>query len=290
LRLIPIFLPDHLRPHVHAMWVFESATGLPSGDARIVVPNGRAKLIIPWRNGLTAEGQGRRQVHPEGNAVLIGVWDKPTVISSTQEPTVSIGIEFVPGGLRRFVDVPIGDLEQRIEPIGNVLGALGDRLARQVAAAETIREAVDLVSRFLDDRFRALNRPSRLASDEAIRLMVASGFKVEVGDLERQLGYSRRHLLTLFQRDVGMAPKRLISILAFERLYRAFSQHRSTALLRDDALDVFYDQSHFIRHFRRFTGTTPSHFADLGNEFGRLFYRQTPSDILEPRANAPTRR
>jgi len=254
------------------MWVFESATGLPAGDARIVVPNGRAKLIIPWRNGLTAEGGGRRQVHAEGDAVLIGIWDRPTVISSTQEPTVSIGIEFVPGGLRRFISGPIGDLEQRIEPIGNVLGALGDRLVRQVAAAETIQGAVALVCRFLDDRFRAVDRPTRLVSDEAIRLMAASGFRIEIADLERQLGYSRRHLLTLFQRDLGMAPKRLISILAFERLYRAFSHHRSTALLRDDALDVFYDQSHFIRHFRRFTGMTPGRFADLGNEFGRLFY------------------
>lgn len=273
MRLTPIPLPDHLRPHVHALWVFESDSGLPSGDARIVVPNGRAKLIIPWRNGLTAEGGGRQQSHAEGDALLIGLWDIPTVISSDPVPTVSIGIEFTPGGLCRFIDTPISELERRIEPIGNVLGAVGDRLARRLAEASNAQAAVALVLSFLDDRFHALQRPGRLVADEAIRLMMASGFRTDIGELERRLGYSRRHLSDVFRRDVGMTPKRLNSVLAFERLYRHFSEHRSAALLRDEALDLFYDQSHFIRHFRQFTGMTPGRFSELGNEFGRIFYR-----------------
>lgn len=273
MRLTPIPLPDHLRPHVHALWVFESDVGLPSGDARIVVPNGRAKLIVPWRNGLTAEGGGRRQSHAEGDALLIGLWDIPTVISSAPVPTVSIGVEFTPGGLCRFIDTPISDLECRIEPIGNVLGAVGDRLASRLAEAPDKRAAVALVLSFLDDRFHALKRPNLFVADEAIRLMTASGFRADIGELERRLGYSRRHLLDLFRRDVGMSPKRLNSVLAFERLYRQFGQHQSAALLRDEALDLFCDQSHFIRHFRQFTGMTPGKFSELGNEFGRIFYR-----------------
>ena len=39
-----------IAPFIDRFWVFRSPIGLPSGDAR-VVPNGRQKLVVPWRNG-----------------------------------------------------------------------------------------------------------------------------------------------------------------------------------------------------------------------------------------------
>ena len=50
----------------------------------------------------------------------------------------------------------------------------------------------------------------------------------------------------------------------------------------NDALDVYFDQSHFIRSFRRFTGFSPAAFADLDNEFGRIFYKGS-SQTYNPR-------
>ncbi len=255
------------------MWIFESAVGLPGGDARVVVPNGRAKLIIPWRNGLTAHGAGQLQDYGEGQGVLIGLWDAPTVISSAPVPTVSIGVEFTSSGFSRFFSAPASELTQRIEGLGNALGAQGDRLLRRVMEAETKEAAARLVATFLCERFESTGRGETRITDEALRLMAASGYRMDMRDLERRMGYSARYLAALFQRDIGFAPKRLSSILAFERLYRAFSQHRSVDLLRDDALDIFYDQSHFIRHFKQFTGESPTRFAEANNEFGRIFYR-----------------
>lgn len=273
MRLTPIALPPILSPHIHAMWVFESDVGLPSDDSRVVVPNGRAKLIIPWRNGLMATCNGISCHHHEGNALLIGLWDTPTVIGSEPKPTVSIGVEFTVTGFCRFFDNPARELTQRIEPIGNVLGAPGDRLVRRVMSANSTQEAVQIVQHFLLQRFRSLSRSGSTVVDEALRLMIASDLRMDVYDLEQRTGYSRRHLATLFKRDIGFAPKRIQSIMVFERMVRALHHHRSVEQLRDDALDLFYDQSHFIRHFKQFAGESPQRFAEMENEFGRIFYR-----------------
>jgi hypothetical protein len=40
----------------------------------------------------------------------------------------------------------------------------------------------------------------------------------------------------------------------------------------DDLYDYYYDQAHFIKEFKRFTGYTPQRYAELGNEFGKAFY------------------
>ncbi len=41
-----------LSPYVALIWVFESRFGVPLADRRLIVPDGRAKIIVPYRNSL----------------------------------------------------------------------------------------------------------------------------------------------------------------------------------------------------------------------------------------------
>lgn len=273
MRLTTIQPPNEIAPWIHHFWVFESQRGLPAEDARIVVPNGRPKLIVPWRNALVAKGPAAVQESPEGEVVLIGIWDQPTILSSPLDETVTIGVEFRPNGLARFLEADLDSFYQQIIPVDQGLGIEGTRLARRVNSAATVEEAVGLVQRFLVDRFRAVGRPLRSEVDEAFRLMMQSGYAADIADIAEALGCSRRHLQHLFRSRVGLTPKRVQSILAFEAVYRKFSQDKDERLLRDEALDVWFDQAHFIRVFQQFTGHSPGRFADLSNEFGRIFYR-----------------
>lgn len=217
---------------------------------------------------------------PEGEVVLVGVWDQPSVLSSPAAHTVTIGVEFRPNGLGRFFEAGLDALYQQIVPIEQVLGAEGTRFVRRVGAAETAEEAVGLVQAFLCERLIAAGRTQRTEVDEALRLMARTGFTAEIAEIAATLGCSRRHLQALFRRDIGLAPKRLQSVLAFEAVYRKFSQDKDGRLLRDEALDIWFDQPHFIRTFRQFTGHSPGRFADLDNEFGRIFYRGQGDRLL----------
>lgn len=262
-----------IAPYIHQFWVFEASAGLPAADARVVVPNGRPKLIVPWRNGLTARGSSRGRHSPEGEIVLVGLWDQPTTLSSTAERTVTIGVEFTPTGLAQFVRQDLNEIFLEIAPVDALLGRIGITLAGHVAEAETLTEAVDLVHRFLVDRVREGTASQDKLVVAAFEAMSASNFTLPIHELANRLDCSRRHLQSLFQRRVGTTPKRLQAILSFERLYRRYSVHRDHRLLRDDALEHFYDQAHFIHTFKRFTGHSPAHFAEMDNEFGRIFYR-----------------
>lgn len=262
-----------IAPWIHHFWVFESGIGLPETDARIVVPNGRPKLVIPWRNALVAKGAGQVQRSPTGEIVLIGVWDQPSILSSPREHTVTIGVEFRPNGLSRFFAADLDAVFQRIVPVDQALGAAGVRFTNRVNAAAHLAEAVEVVQAFLVERLHAVGRERHGLVDEAIGLMGQYGYAAGIADLAMTLGCSRRHLQDLFRQQVGVSPKRLPSILAFEGLYRKFSQDKDARLLREEALDIWFDQSHFTRAFRQFTGHAPGRFAELDNEFGRIFYR-----------------
>ncbi len=273
MRLTTVHPRAEIATWIHHFWVFESGTGLPETDARIVVPNGRPKLVVPWRNALVATGAGEVQPSREGEVVLIGVWDQPSILSSPADTTVTIGVEFRPSGLSRFVGADLDEIFQRIVPLDQVLGATGARLMHRVNAAETVSEAVAVVQDFLVDRLTAVERNHRSVVDEAIAMMAKQAYSAEIGSLADALGCSRRHLQDLFRQQVGLTPKRLQSVLAFERLYRNFSKNKDARLLRDEALEIWFDQAHFIRAFQQFTGHSPDRFAELENEFGRVFYR-----------------
>ena len=44
--------------------------------------------------------------------------------------------------------------------------------------------------------------------------------------------------------------------------------------MKNDFYDFYYDQSHFMKEFKRFTGQSYSGFDSKTNDFGKLFYRE----------------
>ncbi|MGW5673261.1 helix-turn-helix domain-containing protein, partial [Micromonospora sp. NPDC003776] len=119
----------------------------------------------------------------------------------------------------------------------------------------------------------------------AWRLLSASGGAVGVAALAGEVGWSRRHLATLFRREFGLPPKTVGRLLRFQRAYATLGQGLAGTPVtlghepaggplpgRPRAPDEatvpgwaelavrcgYYDQSHLIRDFREFAGRTPA--------------------------------
>ena len=84
----------------------------------------------------------------------------------------------------------------------------------------------------------------------------------------------------VFSIRVGVTPKNLASVFRFHAAYkriRTVPDGRYGMV----ALDHYYDQSHFIRDFKRFTGMTPRLYAQTA-DYGR-FYIPATSDLRTAR-------
>ena len=125
MKLTTLTPSPEIAPWIHQFWIFQSPIGLPTGDLRVVVPNGRHKLIVPWRNGLTAASPRTVQTSAHGEAVLIGLWEQPTTLSSEPRETVTLGVEFLPHGLARFFPSVVGELTERL--LGDLLSGLAKK-------------------------------------------------------------------------------------------------------------------------------------------------------------------
>jgi AraC family transcriptional regulator len=67
------------------------------------------------------------------------------------------------------------------------------------------------------------------------------------------------HLVTVFRKATGLAPHQFLIHLRIDRAKQRLrcSRERDTPLAEMSVQLGFNDQSHFIRHFKRLTGTTP---------------------------------
>jgi AraC-like DNA-binding protein len=168
--------------------------------------------------------------------------------------TGSVLVRFTPGGAASL-GAPGTELSDRSVPLEALLPAarvaeVQQRLGEAQSSLERVSVVEDFLAQLPEVRAPWLTR--------ALELLTAEGSEARVAEVARALGLCERQFERRFAASVGVSPKRFATLSRFER---ALSQVHSTRSWTMAALSAGYcDQSHFIREFRRYTGTTPRKF------------------------------
>ncbi len=149
---------------------------------------------------------------------------------------------------------------------GEVLGLadlLGDRVrslhARLLETADVFTRLA-VVEGWLLERI-ARGRALHPVTPWAAERIASAGGQLAIRDLAARSGYSEKHLISLFRREVGLTPKSLARIHRFHTFLGQLRRQRTPSWSRLAVDCGFYDQSHLIREVRRFTGCTPRQLA-----------------------------
>jgi AraC-like DNA-binding protein len=240
---------------------------------KLIVPNGMAKLTIPFRNGVSGRNKEVYTLSKESQITLIGICDIPAVVDIEHDaPSGNIGIEFSPLGAYRIFQLRHVELKNKIFLLEDVFGKPARNVQEMIANTESIPEKINLIQKFL---VKLLNKSEAdPILDYCIEQIKLSKGLVTVAELERKTGYSSRWLYDKFIDKVGLSAKNLASIVRFMQFYEQWAKTPDYALTKDFAYRFFYDQAHFIKEFKRFTGHPPLRFTKTDNEFGRIFYKE----------------
>lgn len=257
---------------IAAFWIFESSAGVPMTDSRIVVPDGRAKILIPYKNPLSVTVADSPFYAGEQQIFLTGIQNNPRTICSPAADTGTIGVELTPKGLYRLFHLSMSELTDRIYSFEDLFGAWGRRL--QILLGEIEEPAAKIAQlQIALTHLLYQNTNDFSVLDHAIEIMIRSHGMIRIQALASETGYSRRYLDMLFKEHVGLSPKSLASILRFQSIYQRWTQVNLRPFSKDSLYAHYYDQAHFIKEFKRFTGYTPQKYAELGNAFGKAFYQ-----------------
>jgi AraC-like DNA-binding protein len=188
-------------------------------------------------------------------------------------------VHFKPWGLSAFVDMPSSELRDRWLPIDTVWESSSDRLRDRIAGAASTGEMLRIVESEL--RSRLVPGPSRgfgLVNYAAARLAASWG-AVPVGALTDGAGVSGNHLAAQFKSHVGVTPKRVARIYRFARLILSVDATVPVDWSQLATAAGYFDQAHFSREFKEFTGHTPTAYLAIRRRF--------PADKAFPPDNGP---
>jgi AraC-like DNA-binding protein len=193
---------------------------------------------------------------------FMGVWTRRFLFEYPARVRL-VGVHFKPWGMSPFVDVPAAELRNRWVPVDAVWQRSVDRIRNQVGEITSAAGALRVVEDEL--RSRLAEAPPRgldLVRHTGGRLATAHG-GVSVGALTDAAGVSVNHLATQFKSHVGVTPKRVARIYRFARLILSVDTRRPVDWSELAQTAGYFDQAHFSREFKDFTGNTPTEYLAL---------------------------
>lgn len=177
---------------------------------------------------------------------------------SCSGPMVTVGVGLKPGALTQLTGIQTSEIVDRIEhadPLGLIEGELSEMFPPE-AEPEAWLETLENTLLKLIER-RKPNKPDELS--RAFELKSFEDPNVSVKEFAKQCGVNVRKLERVVKRDFGFPPKQVL------RRARALDLAAQLCGVGDhteeeELLLRYFDQSHLIREFAAFFGTTPSAF------------------------------
>lgn len=270
-RFIPVTPHPLLSPYIAKMHVFESSGRLPALDRKLIIPNANLKLTLTYRNGIVAHIAGKPFLQSENELSLTGLIDTPVMLDPQEDTqTGTIIIEFNPLGAYRLFHLSYAEVQNQIVEMADLIGNRAEALQSQLAEAATLNLKLQLLQNFLIKQLE--KGPPDPIYDFCINRISYSKGLITVAQLEKETGYSSRWLHKKFLEHLGTGPKNLSEIVRFKQFYEVFATGVKLQSLKDHIYNFYHDQSHFIRAFKRFTGTTPTELQNSLNELATKHY------------------
>jgi AraC-like DNA-binding protein len=263
-----VFAPvAELQPFVKCFWTMDAGCMEEPVKQRIL-PDGCMEMMFHY-------GDNYRQYFTDGSSML-----QPRSFIFGQitnyievEPTGITGIvsaRFLPEGLTPFLSLPVSALTDKAVSITDIFGEKGALLEKDIMAAGNNQQRIKIIETFL---------LSLLTSQQAIDIIARSCVEVifqsqgqlDVTELADKVKVNRRNMERKFTTVIGMSPKQLSKAVRLQSALKMLDQKKFISLTSLAYESGYYDQAHFIKDFREFTGMSPKSFFAESLRYAALF-------------------
>ena len=260
---------ERLQAYVKCYFLYESSSENSFVDT--VFPSGCTEIIFNLGNGKWQTFSGDQFV----TTPAIELWGqiiKPLTIRSIGKNTM-LGIRLFPHAMSCFVNESIESLNNQVIDFKDVSGNSVSVLYSQLLETNASNQRITLIEDFL---LNTLSRYKRNHNKIAVLNNIMDELKQEdffdnIENVASRNGMTSRYLQKLFLQYTGLTPKLYTKINRFQNSLRLVTQNNNS--LTSIAYDCgYFDQSHFIREFKSFTGLTPSDYTSAPSSI--IFFRE----------------
>lgn len=241
---------DILQPYVQSFAIQEAAIQ----STYQIIPD--TSLVIGFQyKGRLSQVKNKTEI-PLSISGVSGLADHHKTFKNAAD-TGTVLVFFKEAGAAPFFRQPLHELFRESVSLDNfMLRSELFLLEEQLAEAKTDAKRIASVEQFLINRMRN-TAPDQLVL-AALALIHKRKGNIRIKELADQLFTSQSPLEKRFRQAVGASPKKFASIVRLKNVIAQYDASNSLTSLGYEA--GFYDQAHFIKEFKAFTGEAPEQF------------------------------
>lgn len=264
-------------------------------------PNSNLDSLIScyWTLEVPAEADAQRQrIIPDGTiemAFILGddikrytsecefiIQPRAMILGQTIEPFYieptgyvnTFAIRFYPYGFANFISTPIKSLANTETPLELLFGEkTATELEQKIVEATNSSERIEIIENFLLDKLNEKTTIDNIVKTTIDALLATNG-SASISEILKEDLSKRRQLERNFIKQIGVSPKQFGKVIRLQTALKMLLNKKAENLTDIAYESEYFDQAHFIKDFKEFTGINPKEF--LGNEnmaLSSLFYK-----------------
>ena len=269
--------PD-LESLVNCYWTLEVPAENDSQRQRII-PDGCIEMAfilgddIKRYTGLLGKRTTEDGFILQPRAMVLGQIIEPFYIEPTGYVN-TFAIRFYPYGFSNFVTMSIKNLANKETPIALLFEEkTANELERKIVQATSTEQRIEIIENFLLDKMNDQTTIDNIVKMTIDALLLTNG-SASINTILKEDLSRRWQLERNFLKQIGVSPKQLGKVIRIQTALKLLLNEKAGNLTNVAYESEFYDQAHFIKDFKEFTGINPKEF--LGNEnmaLSTLFYK-----------------
>lgn len=255
---------------IKSFWLIDNKEDLSITREKII-PDGYPELIFHfgdhYKTNININGTWQIQ----GLNLIAGQIKNHFFVENTGKSKV-FGIKFQPWGLSELFNIEMSDLTDKIIEIPNdILDVLIPVKKLSTSSFSFVEKVTQIENWFIEFLSNSDLRSSK--GQKAVELIIENKGKLDLKNIQNEVGISERTLQRYFRTKVGLSPKYYSRIIRFSHIFKLV---QSESLNWSDIvfLTGFYDQSHFIKNFKEFTGDYPSKYSFFEKNLANFFLKK----------------
>jgi len=230
------------------------------------LPDGNTEIIIDFDDGPQHiyDNQTLEEIQACHHVWASGVRTEFISIPSGKHAAMFV-VYFKKGMAYPFFPLPMNEMADRVVDADLLWRSEFAHLREHLLEVGEISLKFEVAESFLLRHFQSgftLNPAVEYALAEIIR----RPDQINLARMNQNIGYSQKHFISMFKRQVGIAPKAYLKIIRFQKAISEIEERKQvnwTAISQDCG---FYDQAHFINDFKFFSGFTPEEYVRRKND------------------------
>ena len=257
---------NFLSKYIRYYWTLEKEIQTESINKERIFPDGCMELVFHYGD-LFKKYSGDFKSRQQPRSFIHGQLKRYIDV----EPTGKIGvfsIRFLPGGLQPFLKMDVADLTEKEASVEDIWGWAGILLEEKIMEAPTSSVRIKIVEDFLQQQM-ATSVERFLPIDYCVHSILHSRGSASIQSMSNEINLGRRQLERRFTASVGLSPKLLMRIVRFQNTLHHIDKKAMDSLTGIAYANGFYDQSHFIKDFKEFTGNNPRKYFNVDLELAK---------------------